>query len=187
MPYLYIPSPSHGFGQYSALAAAIAGIENAPASWNNPGGLVSNPWTQSLPGYVGQTPNGLAMFATLADGQAAEQANIQNYVNGGYTIQGMLNMWAPSGASNDPTGLNNPTLYAQEVSASLGLSPSDLVSAATDSASNDLSTSGIDLSSVDLSSLGIDLSSVGGPVISGQTVALGLGVLVLGLLALELV
>src|SRR5271156_3083445 len=139
-----------GLGDAATIMAAITAQENAPASWNNPGGLISNSWTQSLPGYVGQTSNGLAIFDPRADGQAAMLANIQHYASGGYTLQGMFNAWAPAGASNDPSGLNNPTVYAQNVASALGLSPSDTVSAA-------LAGSGDSSFGIDFSGLTLDL------------------------------
>lgn len=196
MPYLYIPPlvPGHpwlgaprtfprsrnarsgvGFGQYSSIASAIQtqeGYYPGSPSYvnNNPGNLIASSWTQSQPGYVGTDKSGFAVFDTYANGLAAENALIGNYAASGATIQSMMAAWAPASQAG-----NNPDLYASNVAAAAGLSPSDLVSAAADSSSGDASL-------FDLSSLtsGFDLTSL-----SGSTIAIAAGALLLLLLAVE--
>src|SRR5580692_3313221 len=72
---------------------------------NNPGGLIQ--W----PGYP--TVNGFAQFPTYAIGLQATAQNVQSKIDAGMTLNQLTQAWAPSGASNDPTGINNPTTYAQ--------------------------------------------------------------------------
>ena len=105
---------------------------------NNPGNLGPTPWTQSQPGYAGVGAGGFAMFDSPASGTAAMDALIQNYSNRGYTVQQMLNAWAPACAdgstpmggvcANGAAQVNNPTLYAQNVAAAAGVTPDTLLS-----------------------------------------------------------
>lgn len=125
-----------GLGQYSQIGSIIQTIEGYfPGSTsyknNNPGNLIASSWTQSQPGYIGQDANGFAVFDSLADGQAAEQALIAYYAAKGYTLQQMMSAWAPAGQ-----GSNNPTAYAQSIATQLGISPSDPVTAAADGSSS---------------------------------------------------
>ena len=71
---------------------------------NNPGNLVSNKWTQSLPGYRSMNKEGFAVFATPGDGIDALQLNLHSYeVQGVNTPFKIASMWAPAGqAGNDP-------------------------------------------------------------------------------------
>jgi len=121
---------SRGFGQTSSGIEAIAdtiiqteGSNPAYASNNNPGNLI----------YAGQSgatmgAGGFAAFPSYQAGLNALYAQIQSYANQGMSIQQMMNTYAPASASNDPTGVNNPSAYASYVANALGASPSDSVS-----------------------------------------------------------
>jgi hypothetical protein len=104
----------------SAIATAIQKQEGygQPAAVtlnanNNPGGLIS--W----PGYP--TVNGFAQFPDYETGFAAVVSNVQSKIDQGMTLNQLTQAWAPSGASNDPTGINNPSAYASFVSTQTGL------------------------------------------------------------------
>lgn len=83
------------------LFAAIAfhesayGKSNAILSKNNPGGLMGK--------------NGLMKFSTLHDGLESMARTLHNRIikDGLTTIDKLGSVYAPVGASNDPTGLNN--------------------------------------------------------------------------------
>lgn len=90
--------------QYSidpVLFASIAfhesafGKSNAIITKNNPGGLMGK--------------NGLMVFATLEDGLESMARTLHNRIikDGLTTIDKLGSVYAPVGASNDPTGLNN--------------------------------------------------------------------------------
>jgi hypothetical protein len=108
----------------SSLASAIAtaiqqqeGYGTAAAvtlnANNNPGGLIS------APGYP--TVNGFAQFPDYASGFAATVALVQSKIDSGMTLSQLTSAWAPAGAPNDPTGINNPSAYASFLSSQTGL------------------------------------------------------------------
>jgi hypothetical protein len=125
-PVLFSPRGFAGLGVVqvldpsitSTIAGTIQQVEGYyPGSLayqnNNPGNLI----------YVGQAgatagAGGFAKFATYADGLAALNNQIQLYAARGMTIDQMMNVYAPS------TDGNNPTSYAAQIAAALGVSPS---------------------------------------------------------------
>jgi hypothetical protein len=80
---------------------------------NNPGNLI-------YVGQAGATPGagGFAQFSSYDAGLSALENQIQLYAGRGLTIQGMMNVYAPSTQPG-----NNPGLYASNVAAALGVSP----------------------------------------------------------------
>ena len=99
---------------FATLNRSSLGIES-----NNPGNLVSNKWTQSLPGYRSTNREGFAVFATPADGIDALQLNLHSYeaqgVNTPFKIAGM---WAPAGQAG-----NDPIAYAETIAKTVGVGP----------------------------------------------------------------
>ncbi|WP_410512042.1 glucosaminidase domain-containing protein [Paenibacillus sp. BR2-3] len=89
------------YGIDPALLAAIAihetgnGTSNAVKSKNNVGGMMGK--------------NGLMTFSSLAEGIDKMASNLKrNYFDQGLnTIPSIQKKYAPNGAANDPTGLNN--------------------------------------------------------------------------------
>ena len=138
---------------------------------NNPGALIA--W----PGYP--TVNGFAQFPDYQTGFNAAVQNVQGKINQGMTLSQLTNAWAPAGASNDPTGINNPNAYATFVSSQTGLPTNIPLNSVTggsaDGTGLDLSaytdTNSTDTSTVSLAdSLGIS---------SGGLIVLGIGALLL--------
>jgi hypothetical protein len=83
---------------------------------NNPGNLVDNAWTQSLPGYKGANGR-FAVFDSPQSGGAAMASNLTSYAHHGVdTLLGLTSRWAPSG-----DGSNNPALYAKTISDATGI------------------------------------------------------------------
>jgi hypothetical protein len=69
---------------------------------NNPGNLVDNSWTQSLPGYTGSDGR-FATFDSPQSGNAALDRNLQGYAAKGITTPLQIaSRWAPASDSNDP-------------------------------------------------------------------------------------
>ena len=98
----------------TAIAAAITRQENTPSSLNNPGALMNV--------QAGQ----LQQYATLADGQAALDNQIQLNINRGLTLPEFF-AGVPGGYpgyANAASG-NNPVTYANNVSAWTGI-PQDV-------------------------------------------------------------
>lgn len=87
---------------------------------NNPGNLIDNAWTRSLPGYAG--PSGrFASFSTPEAGVSALEANLGSYGKQGIgTLTDLTNKWAPKG-----DGSNNPTAYAASLAKGLGVGAND--------------------------------------------------------------
>lgn len=89
------------YGIDANLLAAIAmhetgnGTSNAVKTKNNVGGMMGK--------------NGLMTFASLAEGIDKMASNLKrNYIDKGLTtIAQIQKKYAPNGAANDPTGLNN--------------------------------------------------------------------------------
>ena len=162
-----------GLGDYTAVANLIQKQEGYfPGSLsyqnNNPGNLVY----AGQPGATPVTINGVtwASFPTYEAGYQALLNQIALQANSGQTIQQFAAQYASSPG-------DNPTLYAQNIAAAVGLTPTDPLTSADVAAPV---TGGIDLNS-----LGVDLSSLSIGGIDGGTVALGLAVLFLGFLAVE--
>lgn len=108
---------SSKYGIDPVLFATIAfhestyGKSNAIREKNNPGGLM-NP-----------NGSGLYVFATLDDGLEAMARTLHNRIikDGLTTIERLGSVYAPIGATNDPTGLNNHWVPAvSRISSSLG-------------------------------------------------------------------
>ncbi|MEJ0093323.1 MAG: hypothetical protein WDN46_07775 [Methylocella sp.] len=105
-------------------APALAAIDQATAPRgirnNNPGNLIDNAWTQSLPGYTGSDGR-FATFNTPQAGSAALDQNLQSYASKGVsTPLAIASKWAPAG-----DGDNNPTAYAGFVASKLGVGIND--------------------------------------------------------------
>lgn len=142
---------------------------------NNPGNLMAA-------GQPGCTPTaaGFCSFTSFADGWQALLNQIQLDASRGETISQFAAKYAPAAGGNDPT------TYAANLAASVGLSPDDPLSAAI-AAGADTGTSiyslGLPDVAGDLSSLSddsVDLSSVGLGTVSPLVLILG----AVGLLAL---
>ena len=156
-----VQSRRRGFGQlpnYTTVALAVQTQEGYyPGSIayrnNNPGNLMY----AGQPGATGKDASGFAIFPDYATGFQALQNQIALNASRGMTISQFTAAYAPASVSG-----NNPALYAQNIANATGLSPSDLLSSASD-ASGGVLQAGIlpDLSTVDLSNvMGIDISAV---------------------------
>jgi hypothetical protein len=89
---------------------------------NNPGNLVANSWTQSLPGYSGANGR-FATFSTPEQGAAALDRNLQSYgAQGIGTPLQITAKWAPKG-----DGANDPIAYAGVIAKNLGIGINDPV------------------------------------------------------------
>lgn len=115
---------------YTTLAAAITNLEgwftgSLSQRNNNPGNLMY----AGQPGAIGADANGLAIFASLADGQQALQNQISLDAGRGETIAEFAAKYAPAAAGN------NPTAYAAQLAAATGLSVNDPLSATSDGTS----------------------------------------------------
>lgn len=142
---------------------------------NNPGGLIA--W----PGFP--TVNGFAAFPDYETGFAAVTQNVQNMIDQGLSLSQLTQKWAPSGASNDPTGINQPSAYASFVSSQTGL-PLDTPLNSLSSAAGSTIDMTLDPSSL-FADLGISsdftLAGVDSPSL-GTWALVGLGGLVLWLI-----
>jgi hypothetical protein len=175
LPRLIIPQK--GIGDANAVASAIITQEGtcpspSNCSNNNPGNLVYAGQPGATPG-----PNGFAVFDSYADGYNALLNQLNLYANGTcgmcagqpQTISGTFSIYAPAGQ-----GSNNPTVYAQNVAAALGVSPDTSLASV-------LAGGGSPAPSIDLASMGLpDLSSI-------DPTTLVIGALVLGFVALMVV
>lgn len=189
-----LPHPSLGLvtvttsPAITTIASAIQTQEGyAPGTTsytnNNPGNLMY----AGQPGAV-QGAGGFAVFPTYDSGYQALLRQIQLDANNGMSISSMMNSWAPAyDANGSPIPGNNPTLYANNVAAALGVDPSTSVSSVfagapiTDTSGTSYSTIGTDPDpdSTDDSSTGtftldsstIDWSSI---LLVGGVVGLGL-------------
>jgi hypothetical protein len=93
-----------------AQQETAGGKTGVGASLNNPGGLVYSQWEQAYGG--GQTSGAFASFPNLQSGYAALTQLIDNYVQGGASIQSMMDAYAPP-ASNPTTPSRIQTLAQQ--------------------------------------------------------------------------
>src|ERR1700691_1561963 len=93
---------------------------------NTPGNLVSNSWTQSLPGYRSANREGFAVFATPGDGIDALQSNLRSYgAKGLNTPFKIASTWAPAGQPG-----NNPIAYAETIAKQIGVGPYSVINLA---------------------------------------------------------
>lgn len=120
--------------QFPSLDAAIARFENVDVSHNNPGGLQFNSYTQSL-GATSGTAGGLANFPTMESGTSAEDALVKHYADAGYTLQDMMNLWAPSSVPG-----NNPGNEISSIAKDTGFDPNAKVSSMTGASPYDILT-----------------------------------------------
>jgi hypothetical protein len=172
-----------GVGQLTTIASAIEtqeGYYPGSVAYNN-----NNPGNLMAAGQPGCTPTsgGFCSFSSFADGWQALLNQIQLDASRGLTIAQFTAKYAPASAGNDPT------TYAQNLAASVGLSPNDPLSTAiadtgdTGSANSFLSLGLPDLSSLDTSGLtsdSVDLSSIGLGLVSPLVlIAGGLGLVLL--------
>ena len=112
--------------QYPGIDTAISNFEgfgtsSAPTitNANNPGALQYGSFALKN-GAVGSL-NGFAVFPNQTVGSQAEDALVQNYANQGFSIDQMINAWAPPTAQgNSPTSTNN---YVNSVSSAVGATP----------------------------------------------------------------
>lgn len=102
----------------SSLSNAITRMENTNLSYNNPGGLVAGP------GSIGTAPNSIAIFPDAATGRAALERQVGIDVDRGWTLNEIVNSWAPICSLPICKG-NNPTQYSANVSSWTGL-PQDV-------------------------------------------------------------
>ena len=107
-------------------------------------------------GAIGQDAQGFAIFDNYQDGLTALDNQISLDASRGQTISQFTSSYAPASDGN------NPTSYAQSIATSVGLSPTDSLSAAiagsgASSGTDNSSDTGLDLSSLFPS---IDLSSI---------------------------
>lgn len=117
--------------QYPGVDSAISkfegfGTPQAPTitQANNPGALQYSPFAIKN-GAVGSL-NGFAIFPDQTTGTGAEDALVQSYANQGFSIDQMINAWAPATASgNSPASTQN---YVNSVANTLGASPATPVS-----------------------------------------------------------
>lgn len=165
-----------GLGQISTLTQAIITQEGtcpSPTSCqnNNPGNLVyaGQPGASGVPGQI-------ATFDTYDDGYNALVNQLGLYASGScascngqpQTIAGTFQIYAPGSVP-----ANNPTIYANNVAAALGVSTDTPLSSVL---TGDTSA----LPSVDLSSLVSDFSTI-------DPTTFAVGALVVGFVALMLV
>ncbi len=162
----YYPRPKHSDYQWAQRRAGLGGLGDFTAVANAiqtqegyyPGSLsynLNNPGNLIYAGQAGATPvtvNGTtwASFSTYAAGFQALLNQIALDASRGLTISQFTAKYAPASDGNDPAG------YAANLSAAVGLTPSDLLSSADSSAP---ATSVYSLGLPDLSSVGSSLES----------------------------
>jgi hypothetical protein len=107
------PSPTPMF---AGLNPDARGMKN-----NNPGNLIDNAWTQSLPGYKGSDGK-FAIFDTPQHGAIALDTNLAHYGTKGIdTPLGIASTWAPASDNN------NPNSYGGQIAKSLGVGLNDKI------------------------------------------------------------
>ena len=152
--------------QVTAISDAIARMENTNPSYNNPGGLVAGP------GSTGTAPNGIAIFPDASTGRAALERQVGIDIDRGWSLNQLINSWAPTGCGVMCQG-NNPTAYANNVATWTGL-PQDVP----------LNTLNTDASAaVDAAGVTFDTSAVGDS--SGWMWAGVIGLAILAAMALD--
>jgi len=109
-------TPTPGPAMFAGLNPDARGMKN-----NNPGNLVANSWTASLPGYKGSDGK-FAIFDTPQHGAAALDQNLTSYGSKGInTPLGIASTWAPAGDNN------NPNSYGARIATALGVGPNDKI------------------------------------------------------------
>lgn len=112
---------------FPAIDQAIANFEGfgTPGTLaqrnNNPGNLMYGSFATShgASGAVASPGGILAVFPDATTGAAAEDALVSQYANQGYTIQGLINAWAPGTApGNTPQSTQN---YVNNVASIVGV------------------------------------------------------------------
>ena len=134
--------------QVALISSAITRMENVNPSYHNPGGLIAAPGCTSRPGQIAICPDD-------ATGQAGLTRQVGIDIDRGWSLNELINSWAPVCADPICKG-NNPTAYANNVSSWTGL-PQDvpLVSLNTDtSAAVDASGAPVDFSASDVAAAG---------------------------------
>jgi len=114
---------------------------------NNPGGLISAPGVPTV--------NGFAQFPSYEAGFEATVALVQSKIDAGMTLSQLTSVWAPAGAPNDPTGVNNPSAYASFLSQQTGLplnTPLNSLETTTPATTLDISSTDSILSDLGLTS-----------------------------------
>lgn len=96
---------------------------------NNPGNLVSGDFASQYGGTPGA--GGFAQFPSYSAGQQAQDALVTQYANKGYTLDQLINAWAPSSDGNNTQNYQN--FMAQQLGVS-GSTP--LIQLQNTSASN---------------------------------------------------
>lgn len=153
-----------GLGQTPAAATVAQTIQKVEGYYpgtlaytnNNPGNLI-------FVGQAGATQGagGFAAFPSYDAGYQALLNQIQNYSNRGLTIQQMMDIYAPATQAG-----NNPTLYAQTIATSLGVTPDTLLSDALAETGSPSDTSV--LADTSGTSTGIDPTlAIGGALLAG--------------------
>jgi hypothetical protein len=99
---------------FGGLNAGARGMRN-----NNPGNLVANDWTASLPGYKGSDGR-FAIFDTPQHGALALDQNLAHYGTRGInTPLAIASTWAPASDNN------NPSSYGAQIAKGLGVGLND--------------------------------------------------------------
>lgn len=139
-----------GFGDFTNVALAVQQQEGYyPGSIayknNNPGNLMY----AGQSGATGKDANGFAVFPDYATGFQALLNQIALDANRGMTISQFTASYAPASVPG-----NNPGVYATNIANATGLSPTDLLSQASDASSASATPAILpDLGSLDLSGL----------------------------------
>ena len=103
-----------GTSIFSGVNGSARGMRN-----NNPGNLVSNSWTATLPGYKGSDGR-FAIFDTPEHGAAALDTNLSSYgAKGIKTPFAIASTWAPA------EDHNNPSSYGAQIAKALGVGLND--------------------------------------------------------------
>lgn len=99
---------------------AMSEFENVNPEYNNPGGIEYGPLAESY--GATSASSGLAIFPSQEAGEAAFNDAYQNYVDQNYSINGLINAWAPPSAGNP----NNEN-YVDYVASESGLNPNESI------------------------------------------------------------
>jgi len=105
---------------YKLVNCLIVTLADGARSWrnNNPGNLAGGCGGYHPLGFD-RSSNGMAVFPDVATGWNALRCLINT--NSGLTIPKLIQKWAPRGAPNDPTGVNDPVGYAARIKRMTGL------------------------------------------------------------------
>ena len=94
----------------SSLSSAIAMMENANPTNNNPGNIMDLAYYKATKQYKPAT------YSSPEEGQAALNSLIGNYIGSGLTLEQFTAKYAPAGHGN-----NDPTNYANFISQQTGI------------------------------------------------------------------